>query len=89
MNFEILAEKMSYDFMKIGSTAGLVFITFFGFSAIAASAGEVRRPIRNIPRAIFWSLGIVTVLYTLVILILVTADLNEYTEAAMGNVAKE
>ena len=88
VNFEILSEKMSYDFMKIGSTAGLVFITFFGFSAIAASAGEVRRPIRNIPRAIFWSLGIVTVLYTLVILILVTADLNEYTEAAMGNVAK-
>lgn len=88
VNFEILADKMSYDFMKIGSTAGLVFITFFGFSAIAASAGEVRRPIRNIPRAIFWSLGIVTVLYTLVIIILVAADLNEYTEASLGNVAK-
>ncbi len=32
--------RMSADIPAIGATAGLVFITFFGFSAIAASAGE-------------------------------------------------
>ena len=64
---EQVIERFSTDMMMIGSTAALVFITFFGFSAIAASAGEVRNPTKTIPRAIFLSMGIVTVLYTLVV----------------------
>jgi nucleotide-binding universal stress UspA family protein len=47
----------------------MVFITFFGFSAIAASAGEVNDPVKTIPRAIFLSMGIDTVLYTLVVVV--------------------
>ncbi len=83
-----LAKRMSKDFVAIGATAGLVFITFFGFSAIAASAGEVRNPTRTIPMAIFISMGAVTVLYTLVVFVMVAADLSEYTESAMGNAAR-
>ena len=86
---ELVVEKFSTDFMMIGSTAALVFITFFGFSAIAASAGEVRNPTKTIPRAIFLSMGIVTVLYALVVLVVVAADLTEYTEASMGSAAKD
>ena len=83
---EVVA-RFSQDYLMIGSTAALVFITFFGFSAIAATAGEVRDPTRTIPRAIFISMGVVTLLYSLVVLVVVAANLTEYDEAAMGEAA--
>ena len=88
LDAQALAERMSADLPRIGATAGLVFITFFGFSAIAASAGEVINPVRTIPRAIFLSMAIVTILYTLVVFVIIAANLTEYTEAAMGNAAR-
>ena len=88
LDTKALVERMSMDIPKIGATAGLVFITFFGFSAIAASAGEVANPTKTIPRAIFLSMMIVTILYTLVVFVIVAANLTEYTEAAMGNAAR-
>lgn len=84
----VLGERFSRDVPAIASTAALVFITFFGFSAIAASAGEVIEPTRTIPRAIFISMIVVTVLYASVVLVVVVADLTEYTEAAMGVAAR-
>ena len=83
-----ITERFSRDLPQIASTAALVFITFFGFSAIAASAGEVINPTKTIPRAIFISMLVVTVLYSLVVLVVVVADLNEYTESAMGVAAR-
>ena len=83
-----ITERFSTDLPLIASTAALVFITFFGFSAIAASAGEVINPTKTIPRAIFISMIVVTVLYALVVLVVVVADLTEYTEAAMGVAAR-
>ena len=83
-----ITERFSRDLPMIVSTSALVFITFFGFSAIAASAGEVINPTKTIPRAIFISMLVVTVLYALVVLVVVVADLNEYTEAAMGVAAR-
>lgn len=88
LDTKALVERMSTDIPKIGATAGLVFITFFGFSAIAASAGEVTNPTKTIPRAIFLSMTIVTILYTLVVFVIIAANLTEYTEAAMGNAAR-
>ncbi|RMG21297.1 MAG: amino acid permease [Bacteroidetes bacterium] len=82
-------ERFSTDIVKIGSTAAMVFITFFGFSAIAATAGEVKNPVKTIPRAIFLSMGIVTLLYILVVLVVDAAGLTEYTEAAMGVAATQ
>lgn len=84
----LLLEKFSRDVPRIASTAALVFITFFGFSAIAASAGEIRDPGRIIPRAIFLSVALVTVLYTLVVAVVAGAGLREYSEAAMGRAAE-
>ena len=84
----VLRERFVGDIPLIASTAALVFITFFGFSAIAASAGEVINPTKTIPRAIFISMIVVTVLYALVVLVVVVADLTEYTEAAMGVAAR-
>jgi APA family basic amino acid/polyamine antiporter len=84
----MLVERFSTDVVRIGSTAAMVFITFFGFSAIAASAGEIQNPIKTVPRAIFLSMGMVTGLYTLVVLVIIAAGLTEYTEAALGMAAR-
>ncbi|MEM6966719.1 MAG: amino acid permease [Bacteroidota bacterium] len=89
VDMEEVINKFSTDVSAIGATAAMVFITFFGFSAIAASAGEIQNPVKNIPRAIFVSMGLVTVLYTFVILVMLFAGLSEYTEAAMGEAAKK
>lgn len=88
LDFAVLQERFSDDLPLIASTSALVFITFFGFSAIAASAGEVINPTKTIPRAIFISMAVVTVLYVAVVLVVVVANLNEYSEAAMGVAAK-
>ncbi len=61
------------DFANIGLTSALVFITFFGFSAIATDAEEIKDPGRTIPRAIYFSMAFVSVIYTLVVLAIVLA----------------
>lgn len=61
------------SFRDIGLTSALVFITFFGFEAIATNAEEIEQPGKNIPRAIFFSMGFVTLVYALVVLVVVFA----------------
>ncbi len=89
INLAVLQAKFDSNLVDLIGTSALVFITFFGFSAIAAAAGETINPTKTIPRAIFLSMGIVTVLYTLVVLVVVCAGLKEYTEAAMGIAAQQ
>lgn len=60
-------------FAQIGLTSALVFITFFGFSAITTNAEEIKDPSDTIPKAIYISMGLVTILYTLVVLVIVIA----------------
>jgi amino acid transporter/nucleotide-binding universal stress UspA family protein len=45
---------------------GMTFIAFEGYEIIAQSGEEVKNPKRNIPRAIFYSLGAVVVIYILI-----------------------
>ncbi|KYH24843.1 putative fructoselysine transporter [Halalkalicoccus paucihalophilus] len=75
----------------IVSIAALAFITFFGFSAIAASAGEIIEPRKTVPTAIAASIVTVTVLYTFVIVAMVNAPVDDSVlragETAMGTVA--
>lgn len=82
------------------SVAALAFITFFGFSAIAASAGEIIAPRKTVPRAIAASILTVTVLYTFVIVSMVNItnvtgrlarspdQILQLGETAMGAVAQ-
>ena len=78
--------------LEIAAVAALAFITFFGFSAIAASAGEIIEPRRTVPRAIAASMITVTVLYALVIVAMVNSPIPAEViaregETAMGRVA--
>lgn len=52
------------------STTGLVFVSFLGFVKIAAVAEEIQDPGRNLPRALIGSVGIVTVLYVVILLVI-------------------
>jgi len=45
---------------------GLTFIAFEGYEIIAQSGEEVIDPKRNVPRAIFWAIGISVIIYILV-----------------------
>ena len=84
--------RFSTDFVSIVSVAALAFITFFGFSAIAASAGEIIEPRKTVPRAIAASIVTVTILYALVIIAMVNSPVPAEVvarqgETAMGTVA--
>ena len=84
--------QFTFDPLGIVTIAALAFITFFGFSAIAASAGEIIEPRRTVPLAIAASIVTVTILYALVIISMVNSPvpaevIAEEGETAMGRVA--
>ena len=89
---DTFAAGFTTDPVGIVSIAALAFITFFGFSAIAASAGEIIEPRRTVPLAIGASILTVTVLYALVIVSMVNSPvpaevIAQEGETAMGRVA--
>ena len=45
---------------------GMTFIAFEGYEIIAQSGEEVKNPTRNIPRAIFYSIIVVVIIYVLI-----------------------
>jgi amino acid transporter len=45
------------------STVAFVYISYAGVTKVAAIAGEIKNPKKNLPRAMLWSLFIVTILY--------------------------
>jgi basic amino acid/polyamine antiporter, APA family len=52
------------------SSVAAVFFAFIGFDSISTTAEECKNPQRDLPRAMLWCLGICTVLYILITLIL-------------------
>lgn len=53
------------------ATSGLVFVSFAGSTKVAAIAGEVKKPRRNLPMGILFSWGIVSILYLLTVAVTV------------------
>ena len=54
----------------VASGAAVVFFAFLGFDAVSTAAEETKNPRRDVPRGIIGSLGIATVLYIAVTLVL-------------------
>jgi basic amino acid/polyamine antiporter, APA family len=52
------------------SSVASVFFAFIGFDSISTTAEECKNPQRDLPRAMLWCLGICTVLYILITLVL-------------------
>ncbi len=58
--------------MGLVQAMGFTFIALQGFDLIAAVAGEIREPERNIPRAMLTSLGIALLIYLPLLLVIST-----------------
>ncbi|MBI9065099.1 MAG: amino acid permease [Marinilabiliaceae bacterium] len=56
---------------SVFTTAGFIFIAFAGTTKVTTIAGEVKNPGRNLPLGIFYSWGIVSVLYVMVVFVTV------------------
>ncbi|MDY7000037.1 MAG: amino acid permease, partial [Actinomycetota bacterium] len=72
------AEGSSYGWYGLLAGASIVFFAFIGFDIVATTAEETKLPQRDIPRGILASLGIVTVLYVAVAIVL--TGMVSYTE---------
>jgi APA family basic amino acid/polyamine antiporter len=50
----------------LSQAAALIFFAYLGFDEIGNFAEEMRRPERDLPRAVFWALAVSTAIYLLV-----------------------
>lgn len=64
------AEGSHYGWYGLLAGASIVFFAFIGFDIVATTAEETKVPQRDVPRGILASLGIVTVLYVAVAVVL-------------------
>jgi basic amino acid/polyamine antiporter, APA family len=60
-----------------------VFFAYIGFDAISTTAEECNNPQRDLPRAMFYSIVICTILYVLIALVL--TGMVHYNELAVGD----
>lgn len=67
----------TYGVFGLLTAASTVFFAFIGFDIVATAAEETRNPKRDLPRGILASLGIVTILYVAVSL--VVTGMSSYT----------
>ncbi|MDX1744344.1 MAG: APC family permease [Halobacteriales archaeon] len=83
---------LSRGAFSVLTTAALVFTSYLGFAQVAAVAGEIKRPGRNLPLAMVGSVLIVGVLYVATVFVAVSAfgsdRLATLGETAMVTVAE-
>lgn len=72
-----------YGWYGVLAGASIVFFAFIGFDIVATMAEETKEPQRNVPRGILASLGVVTVLYVAVSVVL--SGMISYTQLKTVN----
>ncbi|OBG29492.1 amino acid permease [Mycobacterium sp. 852002-51057_SCH5723018] len=72
------ATSSHYGWYGVLAGASIVFFAFIGFDIVATMAEETKEPQRDVPRGILVSLGIVTLLYVAVAVVL--SGMVSYTE---------
>ncbi len=82
------AEGSNYGWYGVLAGASIVFFAFIGFDIVATTAEETKNPQRDVPRGILASLGIVTVLYVAVAVVLTgMVSYKELRDAETQNLA--
>ncbi len=74
---------MPNGFSGVMASVSSVFFAYIGFDAISTTAEECRNPKRDLPRGMFYSLAICTVLY--ILLALVLTGMITYTSLDVGD----
>jgi APA family basic amino acid/polyamine antiporter len=72
------AQSSHYGWFGVLAGASIVFFAFVGFDIVATMAEETKNPQRDVPRGILASLGVVTVLYVGVSVVL--SGMVSYTQ---------
>ncbi len=78
----LLGSSGSFGVLGIFSAAAVIAFSYIGFDLIATSAEDAHHPRTSIPRSIFISLGLVTVMYIAMAAVLV--GVRPYAELATG-----
>ncbi|MBV8965729.1 MAG: amino acid permease, partial [Mycobacteriaceae bacterium] len=73
----------TYGWYGVLAGASIVFFAFIGFDVVATTAEETKKPQRDVPRGILATLGIVTVLYVAVAVVL--SGMVRYTQLKDSN----
>jgi amino acid transporter/nucleotide-binding universal stress UspA family protein len=71
---------LPYGWNAVLANVGLIFVSFPGFEKISTIAEEIKRPERNLPRAIVGSVVIATILYASILF--VVTGILPYSEIA-------
>lgn len=78
---------------SIFTTSALIFTSYLGFVQVANIGGEIKKPHKNLPRSLIWSVIIATSLYVFIMLIcsitLPQAELGKFGETATIEVARK
>ncbi|MEO9826073.1 MAG: amino acid permease [Paracoccaceae bacterium] len=61
---EMVPPVVGSHWIGIGAASLLAFFAFVGFEDMANVAEEVKDPVHTMPKAIFWTLALATILYT-------------------------
>jgi APA family basic amino acid/polyamine antiporter len=69
VKIENLAPFAPYGLLTLFSTTGFVFVSYAGLLKIASVAEEIKNPSRNIPLGMILSLLVVSIFYTLMVLV--------------------
>jgi basic amino acid/polyamine antiporter, APA family len=83
MDSDLHAPYLAEGFGNVFATVGLIIVSFTGFEKISTTAGEIKKPARNLPIAIIGSVVIATILYFLILH--VSTGIVPYSEFATFN----
>jgi amino acid transporter len=92
LDFDLLAFSGYPSFSKILASVALTFFAYLGFNVITFTAGDLRDPAHDLPRAMFGALGVTSVTYILIALgvfgTLTVAEVVQYGETAIAEAAR-
>ena len=83
------AENGDHNWLGVLFAAGLLYVTYEGFGVVTNSAGDMKEPAKELPRAMFTALGIVVVVYILVSSVMVMTLSLPAMDAHQGHVLSE
>jgi amino acid transporter len=94
--FDIDLDKLAFSgypsFSKIVASVALTFFAYLGFNVITFTAGDLKNPAHDLPRAMYRALGVTTAVYVLIALgvfgTLTVAEVIQYGETAIAEAAR-
>jgi amino acid transporter len=79
----------NHHWLGVLFAAGLLYVTYEGFGVVTNSAGDMRDPAKELPRAMFSALAIVVVVYVVISAVVVTTLTLPSLDANQGHVLSE